>query len=111
MKATVSPADGWVQRCHVGRVEERVGWVLGEKRIWRDKWAAAGLPSTAPACWKLGRCSLFLFPLPQAENKQKSTGIKEGCMRDIRISLRCWNYALIEIIGLGIFRERKLSQV
>ena len=61
VKATVSPADGWVQRCHVGRVEESVGWVLGEKRIWRDKWAAAGLPSTVPASWKLGRCSLFHF--------------------------------------------------
>ena len=71
-------------------------------------------------CWAAFYCAGLLeagpllslpFPLPQAENKQKSTGVKEGCMRDIRISLRCWNYALIEIIGLGIFRERKLSQV
>ena len=53
----------------------------------------------------------FHFHFPQAENKQKSTGIKEGCMRDIRISPRRWNYALIEIIVLGIFSEIKLSQV
>ena len=80
MIATVSPADGWVQRCHVGRVEERVGWVLGEKRIWRDKWAAAGLPSTVPACWMLGRCSLSLF-LQTEIKEQNHRGIGDGCER------------------------------
>ena len=82
--------------------------------------AGLGYAGAAAGALKLGRaaaalgcscCCCFLFLRNRKTKEQMHRGIGEGCMRDIRISPRRWNYALIEIIGLGIFRERKLSQV
>ena len=48
--------------------------------------------------------SLFFY-IPQPESKQKSTGIKEGSMSNIKISSRPWINALIDKIGLDNFLE------